>query len=463
MKITVYKSKNVNVEGDSGTQNENLVTDLEIIIPEEYKTWNKKIVFVFEDGEKVEWDFIENERYLIPRAVSKYEKVLFYIWLTNGEEDFRTIEEPLKFNKNHDASNQITDEEIGAVNKIVEKLDLEIVKVSELEKRLLETITEIENRLESGEFNGFSPIATVEQLENGTKIIITDINGKTEAYIYNGEDYVLTENDKKNIVSQVTSRVEEEIGETLNANLEEAKRYADSVKPTKTSELTNDSNFAKTNENNNFSTPQTVNGTLTVNGNIVQNGEAYETHAEKVFTKQNEINLRDGAVGGMTQEEFAGLVALLYNGIVSGRLGFKADGTAYVGDVGDEQPLLTRDDVVNLVDGQVLIWSGDKLKAIGSSDFIKNNDYATSEKAGIMRPANGLFVSGNTGAVLIAKASTAQIDSRTDNYYPIVPSNLVYAVESVVGGHVTLTQAEYDKLVEEGTVDENTYYYIKEE
>ena len=28
---------------------------------------------------------------------------------------------------------------------------------------------------------------------------------------------------------------------------------------------------------------------------------------------------------------------------------------------------------------------------------------------------------------------------------------------------VTLTQAEYDALVSAGTVDENTYYYIKEE
>ena len=88
--------------------------------------------------------------------------------------------------------------------------------------------------------------------------------------------------------------------------------------------------------------------------------------------------------------------------------------------------------------------------------YIKNTDYATSSKAGIMRPANGLFTSGATGAVLIAKASEAQIDARTDNYYPIVSSNLEYAVKSVVGGHIAMTQDEYDKLE---TKDENTFYY----
>lgn len=95
--------------------------------------------------------------------------------------------------------------------------------------------------------------------------------------------------------------------------------------------------------------------------------------------------------------------------------------------------------------------------AVDLTDYIKNTDYATSSKAGIMRPANGLFVSGNTGAVLIAKASTAQIDARTDNYYPIVSSNLAYAVNSILP---TMTQSEYDALA---TKDENSFYMIVEE
>ena len=95
------------------------------------------------------------------------------------------------------------------------------------------------------------------------------------------------------------------------------------------------------------------------------------------------------------------------------------------------------------------------------TEYVKNTDYGTPTKAGIVKVGDGLTIS--EGNMQIAKATEVLIDGKTNNYAPIVPSNLVYAVQSVVGGHVTLTQAEYDALVEAGTVDENTYYYIKEE
>ena len=194
-------------------------------------------------------------------------------------------------------------------------------------------------------------------------------------------------------------------------NLVEAKKYADDIKPNKTSELTNDSNFAVTNQNNNFSASQTVNGTLTINGNIVQNGESYVTHAEEVHTKNDEIITREGAVGGLGEGQYAGIQAKLYDGTNNGRLGFNSSGEARVGDIGDEQPLLTRDESSNLQPGQVLVWDGENLRAVGSSEYVK----------------------------------FTEID---------------HTVKSVVGGHVTLTQAEYDALE---TIDENTYYYITEE
>ena len=95
--------------------------------------------------------------------------------------------------------------------------------------------------------------------------------------------------------------------------------------------------------------------------------------------------------------------------------------------------------------------------AVDLTDYVKNTDYATSSKTGLMRPANGLSVSGNTGAIVIACANTTQIDAKTDKYYPIVPSNLDYAVNSVLP---TMTQAEYDALE---TKDENLFYMIVEE
>lgn len=141
--------------------------------------------------------------------------------------------------------------------------------------------------------------------------------------------------------------------------------------PTKTSELTNDSNFAKTNENNNFTASQTINGTLTVNGDIVQNGESYETHAEKLYTEKDEIITRDGAVGGLSEGELTGIRAKKYDGANDGQLGFDANGEARVGDAGDTQPLLTRDEIANLTNGEVLVWDGTHLKAVGSSEYVK--------------------------------------------------------------------------------------------
>ena len=313
-----------------------------------------------------------------------------------------------------------------------------------------------------------------------------------------GVDYFTTEDQVK-----FKNDIVEELNPTLENNLKESKDYADSIKPTKTSQLINDSNFATINENNNFSVGQTINGTLTVNGNIVQNGTAYETHAEKVYTKNDEIITREGASGGLGEGEYTGIQAQKYDGTNNGRLGFNAAGEARVGDIGDEQPLLTRDEVANLQTGQVLTWDGDNLKAIGSSEYVKNTDYATrtnvgvvkasegggigisssgnlmivqatnteidaktntfkpivpsnldyavksigdgyytketdyatSSKAGVVRPANGLFMTGNTGALVIAKASNEQIDAKTDSYYPIVSSNLDYAVKSVGDGY----------------------------
>lgn len=190
------------------------------------------------------------------------------------------------------------------------------------------------------------------------------------------------------------------------------------------------------NTNNNFTAAQTINGTLTINGDIVQNGQVYETHAEKLYTKNDEIITRDGATGGLGSNEYTGIIAKKYDGTNDGRLGFNANGEARVGDIGDEQPLLTRDETTNLTNGQVLTWDGDSLKAIGSDDFIKNTDYVTSAQAGIVKIGSGLGIWTNASNQLhIAKASEAEIDAKTNNYKPIVPSNLEYAVKSIGDGY----------------------------
>lgn len=95
--------------------------------------------------------------------------------------------------------------------------------------------------------------------------------------------------------------------------------------------------------------------------------------------------------------------------------------------------------------------------AVDLTDYVKNTDYATRTNFGLVRPANGLAISGTSGSLIIEKASRAQIDKKEDNYHPIVSSNLNYAVNSVLP---TMTQAEYDALE---TKDENLFYMIVEE
>ena len=156
-------------------------------------------------------------------------------------------------------------------------------------------------------------------------------------------------------------------------------------------------NIAKTNQNNNFSTSQTINGTLTINGNIVQNGESYETHAEQIYTEKDEIITRDGATGGLSKNQLTGIRAKKYDGTNDGQLGFDASGTARVGDENDTQPLLTRDETENLIDGQVLVWNGTQLKAVGSSDYVKNTDIASQTKLGLIKAWTSTNEDGEIG------------------------------------------------------------------
>lgn len=91
-----------------------------------------------------------------------------------------------------------------------------------------------------------------------------------------------------------------------------------------------------------FEDGATVEGTLAVNGDIVQSGESYETHVEHVFTKNDLIITRDGAFSGLGTGVYTGIQATKYDGTNNGQLVFDKDGVARVGDVGDTQAIATR-------------------------------------------------------------------------------------------------------------------------
>lgn len=161
MKILAKQNRELIMINAQNTQNENDAEKIILQVPEQYEDFNKKIVFVTSDG--IVWDIITNNEYLIKKAITKYQQVDFYIWLTKGEVDFRTQTKTLKFYHNVDASEEITPEEISGVNTVVNLLEEEITKVENID-------------------------ITAEKVGNTATITITDKDGQsTSVEILDGE------------------------------------------------------------------------------------------------------------------------------------------------------------------------------------------------------------------------------------------------------------------------------------
>ena len=116
---------------------------------------------------------------------------------------------------------------------------------------------------------------------------------------------------------------------------------------------------------------QTIDGEKTFIGkiiadcDIIQNGSAYETHAEQVFSHNDLMIMRDGAINALAQGEFSGLQIQKYDGASNGRMVMDNTGIMRVGDINDEKPLLVRDEAADLQDGDLLQWDAAELKAKG--------------------------------------------------------------------------------------------------
>lgn len=114
-------------------------------------------------------------------------------------------------------------------------------------------------------------------------------------------------------------------------------------------------NVAYTNSINTFNNNQTINGNLTVNGNIIQEGDNYITHAEHVYTEDDYIVLRNNAQTPLSS--YAGFEIQNYDGNnTTGHLVFDNQGTARVGDTGEEEPLTTRAEAGEIIEGTLATW-----------------------------------------------------------------------------------------------------------
>ena len=202
--------------------------------------------------------------------------------------------------------------------------------------------------------------------------------------------------------------------------------------------------YAKLNSSQTFTGSQTIIGNLTIEGNITQNGEQYITEAEKVVTEDDYILMRKGATGSLGSG-YSGFEIENYNGNGdNARLVVDSNGIARVGDVGDEQPLLTREETADLTNGEVLVWNSETNRAEGSSDYVKNTDYATASKIGVAKyPSwSGLGTTPN-GEVFINSANESQIIAKSEAYFPISAKRLDLAVKvGVTTNTIELTEEE---------------------
>lgn len=108
----------------------------------------------------------------------------------------------------------------------------------------------------------------------------------------------------------------------------------------------------------------TITGDMIIAGDLTVNGTYYTVHAEHVYTQDDYIILREGATTPLAAGSYAGFQVTKYDGTNDGRLVIDNAGVARVGDVGDEQPLLTRDEAADLTDGDSLVWDAANSKAV---------------------------------------------------------------------------------------------------
>ena len=176
MKVIAKQNRDLVMINAQNTQNENDAEKILLQVPEKYEDFNKKIVFVTPDG--IVWDLIVNDEYLIKKAITKYNQVDFYIWLTKGEIDFRSQTKTLRFYHNEDASDEITPEEISGVNTVINLLEEEIDKVDVL-------ITQVDNM--DLDANKFGEVTTIDiTKKDGTSKTVTLEDGMGLNYDWQG-------------------------------------------------------------------------------------------------------------------------------------------------------------------------------------------------------------------------------------------------------------------------------------
>jgi len=148
-----------------------------------------------------------------------------------------------------------------------------------------------------------------------------------------------------------------------------------------------------------------ISGDLQVDGNIVQTGAAYETHAEQVFSKNDYLVMRDEAVSALPAGSYSGLQVKKYDGTNDCRLVVDNQGVARVGDINDEQPLATRDEVADMTSGALVKWDGVNKKLIAPDSDIGDDTYPVKVVDGVPVAVSGELQSKLTDTTVVVDST----------------------------------------------------------
>ena len=481
MNISVDKNREINISGENekGTQNENLIQSLTLQVPEEYSGYNKKIVFII-NGTEILWDlFDENDTYVLGTAITQYESVDYYIWLTHEDKDFRTKTRTLYFNQNKDASGQITPEEISGVNTVIALLEEEITKVDNIDivatkENQVTTITITDKNGEShsveildgidgedgkdAKINGYNTLT----MQGGTNISIEQ-EGSTLTI---NNTYEYDDSEIKGDISTIE-------GDISNINTELATKITKDVNNLTYYTKTSDMNTAINNAVNTEKTLRENSDT-----NLQSQIDAITSASDVVDIVGTYQELQQYDTSKLTEDD---VIKVLQDSTHSNALSYFRWKNNQWNYVGSEGPFYTKGETdallnakqneidsthklnADLVDDSTstnkFVTASDKTNWNSKvdeediADFVKNTDYATSTKAGLIKPISTYAIADNVNnGVLYAQIKTYEQYSSGANEMFIGKGTL----ENVITGKelINATQLEESQQPQDESIAE---------
>lgn len=448
MQIEVKENRSLRIYEAEQTQNENDVTSFELIVPEKYQNFNKKVVFILPHGEKI-WDIIEGNEYKINRAITKFRDVKVYIWLTKDTEDFRSETGELHFYPNEDATKSITPEEITGVNKVIKELEDEKEKVIELQEDVKELEEDLIRKAEEGAFDGKDALIngynTIEMIEGENVHIHQEENVLTiSADMYDDTDV-------KTHLSSLDELVDQNTKDIVNVT----------NRATNNTERLNEKDTQIANINQEI---ETAKGRL----------DGHDTSIEDLLSDVGDIKTSIEDMEGELTQDIARVEEIAnsaYDLAEEAEIIAKGRATGYVFDTIDDMEIWIEEHKSELILGDNLYiretnvpdfwWDGTSAQLLETqkvdlTEYIKDTDYATENKGGVIKLANwsslDIDVSGNLNAKKISY----------NDYLGAVDRSFISkgTLENVIVGKGLITDSNYASKTKGGTIKINDTYAL---